>query len=129
MKLEHIAFNVSDPHAIAEWYCANLGMSIAKKTNASPFVTFIADDSGKMLIELYHEPDHAVPDYANTDPLILHVAFASADPHDDQARLVAAGATYHSERTLPDGGLLVMLRDPWGLALQLAKRPTPMLVP
>lgn len=129
MKLEHVALNVSDPHAIADWYVHNLGMSIAKKVTTAPFITFIADDSGTMLIELYNESAHPVPNYAEMDPLILHVAFASADPNDDKERLVAAGATFHSERNLPDGTLLVMLRDPWGLALQLAKRPTPMLVP
>lgn len=127
MKLEHVAFNVSDPHAVADWYVHNLGMSIAKKTTAPPFITFIADESGKMLIELYNDTSATVPNYAEMNPQLLHLAFASIDPRRDQERLVAAGASFVSERPLDDGSLLVMLRDPWGLALQLCKRTTPML--
>lgn len=129
MKLEHVAFNVSDPHAIADWYVQNLGMSIAKKTTVSPFITFIADESGKMLIELYNDPVTFVPNYGDMHPQLLHLAFASHDPRRDQERLVAAGASFVAERPLDDGSLLVMLRDPWGLALQLCKRTTPMLKP
>ena len=93
MKLEHVALNVSDPHAIADWYVQNLGMSYAKQSTASPFVTFISDDSGKMMIELYNDPAAgSIPNYAEMNTLLLHVAFVSDDPRADQARLVAAGA-------------------------------------
>jgi glyoxylase I family protein len=39
-----------------------------------------------------------------------------------------AGASLADEIRLADGSHLVMLRDPWGLAIQLCKRGTPMLM-
>lgn len=129
MKLEHVAFNVADPHAHSAWYVQNLGMSIASQKPQAPFTTFLGDESGKMLLEMYNNPPDQVPDYANLNPLLLHVAFFTHDPAGDRARLVAAGATFVSE-TYPDTGTtLVMLRDPWGLPLQLCKRDAPMLKP
>ncbi|MCP4565967.1 MAG: VOC family protein, partial [FCB group bacterium] len=68
-----------------------------------------------------------VPLYANMDPLILHLAFESADPDADARRLIDAGASWVQEVRPDDGSHLVMLRDPWGLALQLCKRGKPML--
>jgi hypothetical protein len=62
-------------------------------------------------------------------PLRFHVAFAAADPDAARAELVAAGATFVDEQSLADGSRLLMLRDPWGLALQLCKRATPLLPP
>ena len=61
------------------------------------------------------------------DPLELHLAFDSQDPDADRAALVLAGATALSDDLLPDGSRLLMLRDPWGLALQLCARATPLL--
>ena len=49
------------------------------------------------------------------------------DPDAAMAELVGAGATLVDQQTLADGSRLVMLRDPWGLPLQLCKRTTPLL--
>ncbi|MEX1136503.1 MAG: VOC family protein, partial [Balneolales bacterium] len=68
-----------------------------------------------------------VPDYKKMDPLVLHLAFVSEDPVKDKERLLKGGATLVSDERLKDGSHLVMLRDPWGLALQLCNRNTPML--
>ena len=35
MKIEHFAYNVSDPIAIAAWYCEHLGFSVKHKFNKS----------------------------------------------------------------------------------------------
>ena len=56
-----------------------------------------------------------------------HAIYGSDRSGTDRARLEAAGATFAEEVHLPDGSHLVMLRDPWGLALQLCKRGQPML--
>lgn len=62
------------------------------------------------------------------DPLLLHIAFVCEDLAATTKRLVAAGATLVAgPELLPSGDELAMLRDPWGLAIQLAKRATPML--
>lgn len=79
------------------------------------------------MLEIYHNPPGEVPDYAAMNPLLLHLAFVSQSPADDSTRLIAAGASWVDEIKLPDGTHLVMLRDPWGLALQLCKRAVPLL--
>jgi len=56
------------------------------------------------------------------DPLLFHLALTSFDPDADSKRLIAAGAVYVDEVKTPDGSYLIMLRDPWGVALQLCKR-------
>ena len=127
MKIEHVAFNVSDPIRMADWYVKHLGMEIVRKLDAMPHTHFLGDGSGAMLIELYHNPPDQVPAYASMDPLLLHLAFVSEDPERAKPKLQAAGATFVSEQRLDDGSHLVMLRDPWGLAIQLCKRGKPML--
>ncbi|EDY84567.1 glyoxalase family protein [Verrucomicrobiia bacterium DG1235] len=127
MKIEHVAFNVTDPNDVAAWYVAHLGMTVARKIEEAPFTHFLADSSGSVMIEIYNNPSDQVPDYRSMHPLLLHVAFVSADPNADQTRLEAAGATFAEEVKTPDGSHLVMLRDPWGLALQLCRRGQPML--
>ncbi|MBN2164706.1 MAG: VOC family protein [Marinilabiliaceae bacterium] len=127
MKIEHFAFNVSDPVAIAKWYAEHLGMRIVSRFEREPFTHFLADDSGNVMIEIYNNPADQVPDYKNMDPLLIHLAFASDDPHYDKEMLMKAGCTLDSELNLPDGTHLVMLKDPWGFAIQLCKRAKPML--
>jgi uncharacterized glyoxalase superfamily protein PhnB len=62
------------------------------------------------------------------DPSLVHLAFVSPDPQADRDRLVAAGASIvEALLQTPAGDELVMLRDPWGLALQLVKRAKPMI--
>jgi catechol 2,3-dioxygenase-like lactoylglutathione lyase family enzyme len=127
MKIEHVALQVEDPAAMARWYVAHLGCSIARVGDAPAFIHFLRDGAGTSMLELYRNPRVAVPDYRSMDPMLVHVAFVSADPAADRDRLVAAGATIADDlvRT-PAGDELVMLRDPWGVALQLAKRVHPM---
>jgi catechol 2,3-dioxygenase-like lactoylglutathione lyase family enzyme len=127
MKIEHFALNVADPVAMARWYVEHLGMRIAVGSNEPPYGHFLADGSGHVMIEIYHNPADAIPDYAAHPPSRLHLAFTSADPAGDRDRLLAAGAAYVEDVHLPDGGYIVTLRDPWGLPLQLVKRGSPLL--
>ncbi len=126
LSLEHIAFNVADPGRMAAWYVTHIGMRIVRDSTDPPFIHFLADASGSTLIELYCNPAAAVPAYGQMDPLQLHVAFAAPEPDTARAALEAAGATFVDERGLPDGTRLLMLRDPWGLSIQLCKRGTPL---
>ncbi len=128
MKIEHVAFNVSDPGAVARWYVERLGFVVTRQLVESPFTHFLADDGGGVMVELYHNPRAAVPAYAEQDPMILHLALVSDDVAADRQRLLAAGATAIGEvEHLENGDVLAMLRDPWGLALQLASRHEPMI--
>ncbi len=126
MKIEHIAYNVADPVAVANWYCTHLGLKIVRHLPDPVQCHFLADDESTVL-EIYCNPPDQVPHYADWNPLQLHLAFASADPMADASRLIIAGAKPVSDDILADGSHLVMLRDPWGLALQLCKRATPLL--
>lgn len=127
MKLEHFAINVEDPINMAEWYVQHLGLSIIKQQQQAPFMTFLADDSGQIMIEIYKNPIDQVPKYRDMHPLIVHLAFVSKAPDRDRTRLEEAGAITVSNDILDDGSHLVMMRDPWGLAIQFCKRATAML--
>ncbi len=127
MKIEHMAINVAKPLEMAAWYVEHLGMTVAFGLETAPYTHFLADSQGTVMLEIYLNPPNQVPDYAAMDPLLLHIAFVSDDPGADKARLLAAGATFVEDVHLDDGSYIVMLRDPWGLALQLCKRGKPML--
>ena len=126
MKIEHVAFNVADPVAVAEWYCKHCGLRIVRHI-PQPAQTHFLADSDSTVLEIYCNPPDQVPDYRKMDPLLFHLALASSDPVADSKRLMAAGATFVDEVKLPDGSHLMMLRDPWGVALQLCKRGRPLL--
>ncbi len=127
MKIEHLALNVADPTAMGEWYKENLGMHVVLGLAEPPYTHFLADDSGTVMMEIYHNTTATVPDYANQDPLVFHLAFVSADPVADKARLMAVGATELKDEVLDDGSVLITVRDPWGLPVQLCNRVTSML--
>lgn len=127
MKIEHFAINVSNPIEFAAWYVTHCGMNIARKMDTAPHTHFLTDSSGSVMVEIYNNPVDEVPDYRSMNPLILHLAFVSAEPDADRSRLEAAGATFAEEVKLEDGSHLVMLRDPWGFSIQLCKRGVPML--
>ncbi len=127
MKLEHFALNVIDPVAMATWYVEHLGLRIVRQVTDAPHTHFLADSTGTILLEIYNNPPDQVPPYTTMNPLLLHIAFVSTDPEADKAVLLAAGATFVEELHFDDGSHLTMLRDPWGLAIQLCKRAEPML--
>ena len=125
MKIEHIALNVEDPAGMVRWHCEHLGMNVAS-TNGSGW--FVADDAGHTLLEIYNSPAEPVPDYASMNPAVLHLAFASEDVDSDRVRLLDAGCTACGEPSKgSNGDAFAMLRDPWGLALQLVKRAKPLV--
>ena len=126
-KLEHLAINVSEPVKVAEWWCRNLGMEVVRSGPPPIDCRFIRDFSGTMCIELYHNPsDRPGPDYAAKPPLEFHIGVECDDPETDAKRLVAAGAQL-VEIEHVQGMTLAMMRDPWGICLQLCKRPNPVL--
>lgn len=127
MKIEHFAINVEEPLAMADWYVENMGLNVVKQEKEAPYTAFMADESGRVMLEIYNNPPDEVPDYRNMDPLLVHIAYVAEDPAKDKKRLVEAGATVVSDDRLDDGSHLVMLRDPWGICIQLCKRGVPML--
>jgi len=123
MKIEHFALQVSDPVAMADWYQTHLGCDIKRSTGAPTHQRFLSDSSGAIMLEFYHNPRVPVPEYESMDPLLVHIAFVSESLELDRARLVNAGAKIAEDLiTNPGGDQLIMLRDPWGVAVQLVKR-------
>ena len=125
MRFEHFALNVPDAPATAAWYVAHLGLTVLRARTEAPFTHFLADDTGRVFIELYTNPNDPIPEYPAQHPLRVHFAFAVADAKAEQARLLQAGATLAMEEPQPDGSLLIMLRDPWGVPVQLCQRAKP----
>lgn len=122
MVFEHFALNVADINAIVDWYCNHLGLTIASQQKESPFMTFLADSSGRVIIEFYQREDELAQDFKQRHPLTFHVAFVSDNAEADKQRLLTAGASFVEDVHKTDGSHLVMLRDPWGMPLQLCQR-------
>ncbi len=125
MKFEHFALNVPDARAHSLWYVEQLGFVVTRQREDAPYTHFLADETGRVIIELYTNPAAAIPDYASAHPLCFHVAVVASDAAAERARLERAGATFVVEDALPDGSRLMMMRDPWGVPLQLCQRAVP----
>ncbi len=124
MKIEHVAWPVEDADAVAQWYVDNLGMKIIRQAGNA---RFLADSTDRTLLEIYSNPQVETPDYRNTHPLIIHLAFAVEDVAAEKSRLLAAGAKVAEDiKRTEQGDEMVMLRDPWGFPLQLLSRKIPM---
>ena len=127
MKIEHVAFNIPDPVAAADWYVKHLDMRVVRSFGPPNHGRFLADASGQTMIEIYCNPKAAVPDYGTLNPIVLHLAFAVDAVGVVRDRLLKAGATAVGDLTDADNGdQFAMLRDPWGFPIQLVKRASPM---
>ncbi|MDR1280941.1 MAG: VOC family protein [Opitutaceae bacterium] len=125
---EHVAWQASDPVAVAAWYVKHLGFEIVRQGPAPVHMHFIADATRRLVIEIYKNPQASVPDYHTWNPLHLHVAFAVENPAAACDHLLSNGATLDAAlEDLPNGDQIIMLRDPWGFAVQILKRARPML--
>jgi catechol 2,3-dioxygenase-like lactoylglutathione lyase family enzyme len=129
MHFEHTALNVPDPRKMAAWYVKHCGLHIVRSIDVPPYMHFLADATGRVILEIYSNPLAPVPDYASQHPLVLHVAYAVEDAGKEKDRLIAVGAELISDSGISDDNTrLVMLRDPWGIALQLCQRGTPLIM-
>jgi catechol 2,3-dioxygenase-like lactoylglutathione lyase family enzyme len=128
VRIEHAGYNVSEPRKMAAWYEKHLGFTTIRSGGEPNYAQFIADESGGVMVEIYHNAACPVPDYASQDPLVFHLALISHDVAADVDRLTAAGATIADPIKQTAGGdTLCMLRDPWGVPLQLCQRTEPMV--
>eukprot|EP00727_Mastigamoeba_balamuthi_P008962 m51a1_g4689 hypothetical protein (129) ;mRNA; f:192008-192394 len=128
MRIEHIAFNVTNAPAVCEWYIKHLGLRLARQVGPA---YFLADDDSRTVVELYTRPDVAPPDYFQTNPMTLHIALQvpeSTTVTAERDRLVAAGATVAIDVTpLSCGGQNAILRCPAGIPLQIIQRKAALL--
>ena len=101
-------------------------MRIARSGGAPAHARFLADTGGHTVLEIYNNPRVTCPDYHSMDPLLLHVAFVCEDVRSERDRLLAAGCMLFDDvQTLETGDTLAMLRDPWGVPIQLMARAQP----
>jgi glyoxylase I family protein len=91
--VEHIAWQHPEPIGAASWYERHLGFTVARKIDLPPHTHFLADASGRVVVELYNNPRAPLLDYPSLDPLQLHLAFTVPDPVSARDELLAAGAT------------------------------------
>jgi len=127
-RFEHIAINVEDPIAVADWYCKNLGMKVKFEGDPPNNTRFISDSYGRMMFELYGNADADRLDFDSMDMVTLHIAFTVDDVKGTCDRLIEAGARMDKEITVTDSGdEIATLRDPWGLPIQFVKRAKKMI--
>ena len=128
MRIEHAALNVDDALSLSRWYVEHLGLTVKRRSMDEPWAHFLVDDDGSTMLEIYSNRAVPVPDYRGTDPMVLHIALVSHDVEQDCVRLKRAGAEIVTDaHEMPTGDVMAMLRDPWGIALQLIKRKEPMI--
>jgi len=122
MVFEHFAVNVNNVDAVVKWYVTHLGLKIVSQQQELPFMTFLADSSDRVILELYQRSDALMTNFEMQHQLTFHVAFVSENAQKDSERLQVHGAIFLEEVKKDDGSHLVMLRDPWGMPLQLCHR-------
>ncbi len=108
---EHTALNYQDVKKVAEWYTTHLGFKSVLSTPTG--AAFLADASGRTVLELYTNPAHPYIDGEDDNrgasgspaPFTLHNAFVVDDVSAARDLLLQAGAKLVSgpEKTPADG--------------------------
>ena len=120
--IEHIGFVITNPRAAADWYLKNLGFTILRKADDNS-VAFIQETQSGLIFELIGNPDIHPIDMDLTHPLQVHIAIKSDNLVADRQRLVDAGALFVMDcQTSDPDARVCILKDPFGLYLQLAQR-------
>jgi catechol 2,3-dioxygenase-like lactoylglutathione lyase family enzyme len=128
IRFEHLALNVSDPQAMTNWYAENLGYKVMRKGGPPTYGTFISDAGGHIMYELGINAQYPVIDFSKVPTSALHFAYTVDDVWSVRNALIAAGATLAEEvRETNTGDQVLVLRDPWGFAIQFIKRGEAML--
>jgi predicted enzyme related to lactoylglutathione lyase len=113
---------------MAKWYTDNLGMKIMRSGPPPISATFLADSGMHMMIELFHNSEYPLFESFKTHHMAIHLAFLTPDIGKTQLNLLKAGASIaDSLRKTASGDQVLVLRDPWGLAIQFVQRVKPML--
>jgi len=117
---EHIGINVADRDAVVGWYVENVGLTVVRDVPGK--MAFLADSRGIVMLEVYSNPKVERLAFEETGALALHIAFEADDPEAAARELVEAGATVVDAYKTAGEDSLVMLRDPFGIPIQLIKR-------
>jgi catechol 2,3-dioxygenase-like lactoylglutathione lyase family enzyme len=120
LTFEHLALNVEDKGMAERWYTAFLNLRVVRSVPDGP--SFLADQSGRVVLELYSRDDTPRLNFAQTEPLTMHLAFHVHDVEGTAENLMNAGATVAEPMKQAGGDEMIMLRDPFGLPIQLVHR-------
>ena len=120
MRIEHFALNVAGAREMVQWYHQHLQMPIHVEHDAETYVAFIGEAPG--VLEIYENKQAACLSFEDMHQLTLHIAFASNNLAVDRDRLLHNGATFIEGEIDDEGYGLLMLRCPWGIAVQLCRR-------
>lgn len=123
LRLDHFALQHPQPEAVSAWLCLHLGLTVYRVSASASRARFLRCPQTGVMLEIYRQPEAPVPDYPAMPPAVMHLAFHSNDIPADADRLVAVGATRAGEPGKNSAGdAFLMLRDPWGVPLQLVSR-------
>ena len=63
MRIEHVAFNVTEPVAMAHWYTRHLGMRVVRISGPPWHAHFLVDAEDRSMIEIYYNSKAPVSPY------------------------------------------------------------------
>lgn len=123
LRLDHLALQHPAPEAVSAWLCLHFGLRVHRVSTSASRARFLSCPKTGVMLEIYRQPEAPVPDYAAMPPAVLHLAFHTDDIPGTAQRLTAFGATRAGEPGQNSAGdRFLMLRDPWGVPIQLVSR-------
>lgn len=123
LRLDHIALQHPQPEAASAWLCLHFGLRVHRVSTSASRARFLRCPGTGVMLEIYRQPEIVVPDYSAMPPAVLHLAFYADDIVAETARLLAAGAgSAGAPGRNSAGDEFMMLRDPWGVPIQLVRR-------
>lgn len=122
--IEHIGLVVTDSRAMARWYSDALGFTVlSSRDTETGHVAFIQCPATRLIFELITHRGLAPIETALSHPLQLHIAFKSTDIEADRDRLLSLGAVFVTDCPTNDPlARVIIVADPWGNFIQLARR-------
>jgi glyoxylase I family protein len=128
IRLEHLALNVSDSRARAQWFVSHLGMKVMREGGPPIFGMFVADSADQMMLELGQNSEFPAVDFGAISHLSIHFAMMVPDVQSVKERLLKAGAKVAEDISkTPMGDQVLTMRDPAGFPIQFVQRVNPML--
>ena len=123
IRFEHIAIDVENPKAVADWYVKYMGLTIISESKK---MIFVGDPDHHCMFELYKKPG-VKGRFSSLSHDSSHVAFATDDAAGLSKSMVEGGAKILKQFTNPVGDIVINMTDPWGNNLQIIQRVKPKL--
>jgi catechol-2,3-dioxygenase len=123
VRFEHIAINVEDPKAVADWYVKYVDLKIISESKK---MIFVGDSDHHCMFELYKKTD-VKGSYSDLSHDASHVAFTTDNAAQLSSKMVEGGARLIHQFTSPAGDTVINMTDPWGNNLQVIQRVKPKL--